>query len=113
MVYDFSSHSFPQLYQKETMGRNDRCWCGSGMKWKSCHRDREKQEPINIYQKLEELDVHFAEGKCLHPHASDKSCSSVIRAHTIQRGGGLKTIAEDYHVLSVKHIWGRLMMGAK
>jgi SEC-C motif len=27
--------------QKRKMGRNERCWCGSGKKYKKCHLDRD------------------------------------------------------------------------
>ena len=28
-------------------GRNDKCWCGSGLKFKRCHEGREFQKPIS------------------------------------------------------------------
>lgn len=45
----------------------------------------------------------FQEGYCSHPDASELTCSErIIRAHTIQRHGGLAEIAENGHVMSVK-----------
>ena len=42
-------------------------------------------------------------GYCLHPSASPETCSpKIIRAHTVQRQGGLAAIAEDGHVISPK-----------
>jgi len=44
--------SIPELQPKDTMGRNEPCWCGSKIKWKKCHRDRhlQKSEPIGLLQ---------------------------------------------------------------
>ena len=40
---------------------------------------------------------------CLHPEASPDTCGTrIIRAHTIQRKGGLAQITENGHVISVK-----------
>jgi hypothetical protein len=27
----------PEAVRPENIGRNDRCWCGSGRKYKACH----------------------------------------------------------------------------
>jgi hypothetical protein len=32
------------------LGRNELCWCGSGVKYKRCHLDRENQPIVNVYQ---------------------------------------------------------------
>ncbi len=45
----------------------------------------------------------MSRGYCLHPQASAATCSqNIIRAHTVQRKGGLAAIAEEGHVLSPK-----------
>lgn len=45
----------------------------------------------------------FKKGYCLHPEASDDTCSKkIIRSHTLQRKGGLSAIAENGHVISTK-----------
>ena len=47
------------------------------------------------------MRTEFAKGYCSHPEARDDSCSdTIIRAHTIQRRGGLASIAENGHVIS-------------
>jgi hypothetical protein len=28
--------------EARTMGRNEVCWCGSGLKYKKCHSDRDR-----------------------------------------------------------------------
>jgi len=42
------------------------------------------------------------EGFCLRPEAPQGCDDKIIRAHTVQKQGGLKAIAEDQHVLSLK-----------
>jgi hypothetical protein len=82
---------------------NDLCWCGSGKKWKKCHREREKQEPIPIGRQLDERRQEMTKGYCLHPEASVARCGGrVIKAHTVQRNGGLAYISENGHVVSFK-----------
>lgn len=82
---------------------NDLCWCGSGKKWKKCHRDRDQQKAEPIGKLVNEMRIEMAKGYCLHPDASPSSCSSrVIQAHTVQRKGGLNAIAENGHVISPK-----------
>jgi SEC-C motif len=94
----------PELAPSEKMGRNDPCWCLSGRKWKDCHREREFQKPINVFQVSQMMYEEFAKGYCLHPEASPETCSKIINAHTIQRNGGLSAIAELNHVLSKRHL---------
>lgn len=80
------------------------CWCGSGKKWKFCHKDRARLEPIPYGQRHNRIIAQLRVGKCLHPEASAVNCSesSAIRSHSVQRRGGLAAIAEDGHVLSTK-----------
>lgn len=93
----------PPLAPKERMPVNDRCWCGSGIKWKKCHRDREKQEQIPYGKSLDDLLQTMTKGYCLHPDASKAACGAkIIKAHTVQRNGGLADIAENGHVISFK-----------
>ena len=45
----------------------------------------------------------FNAGFCSHPEAGTDTCSErIVRAHTVQRRGGLAAIAEDGHVISVE-----------
>jgi SEC-C motif len=91
------------------MGRNERCWCGSGKKWKLCHLGREQQEPVNVYEHMRAMRDQFGKGRCSHPEAGPDTCGGrVIRSHTIQKHGGLAAIAEDGHVISVRSAFERL-----
>ena len=92
------------LHPQSKMRVNDICWCGSDKKWKKCHRDREHQQTVPIGKLMS--DHHQAQmsgGNCLHPQANAATCSpNIIRAHSVQRKGGLAAIAEDGHVISPK-----------
>jgi hypothetical protein len=89
------------LTPQETMGRNDPCWCRSGRKWKHCHKDRDKQHRPNINELLNAIGQEQARGYCVHPDAGKGTCSGrPTDAHTIQKEGGLRAIAEKRHVIS-------------
>ncbi len=92
------------LQASRKMPPNERCWCGSGKKWKKCHKDRENQTklPIGAYLAAMKAEM-IAAGYCSHPLASAATCGDrIIRAHTVQKKGGIAAIAEDGHVISVK-----------
>lgn len=80
------------------------CWCGSGKKWKFCHKDRDKKASMSFGQIQAKSMKFYETGPCQHPSASAESCStpSSIQSHTIQRRGGLASIAENGHVYSTK-----------
>ncbi len=83
-------------------GRNDPCWCGSGKKYKKCHLDRDKASPLTT-QELIEAQRKLQKKLCLHPDASQSACEGhIVRAHTIQRNGGLSRISRDYHVYTTR-----------
>lgn len=82
-------------------GRNDPCWCGSGLKFKSCHLGRETEEPPTREQSLNAFQKLQAEQRyCLHPEAGVDHCRGrIVRAHSVQRSA-LRTIAVGGKVLS-------------
>jgi len=85
------------------MGRNELCWCRSGLKYKKCHLDREQQTPINIFEVETRLIAQLREGYCSYPNPAGDPCGPTIaKAHTIQKKGGIAAIAEAGHVLTVK-----------
>lgn len=91
------------LPPQREMQRNANCWCGSGLKWKKCHRDRELQTPINVFELGDAMTERFERGYCSHPLKGSGNCSSgIIASHTIQRRGGLSLIQEEGHVLATK-----------
>lgn len=93
----------PDLMPRRKMQRNAPCWCGSGKKWKQCHRDRESQAPVELGERLSKLNREFQKGYCSHPHAGPETCGHrIVRAHTVQLRGGLAAIAENGHVISAK-----------
>jgi hypothetical protein len=81
------------------LNRNDRCWCRSGRKFKHCHMDREREKPVTAQEQLQVRRVAFGSKYCLHARAGRHICNSpIIKAHTIQRNGGLSRIARDGQV---------------
>ena len=80
------------------LGRNKPCWCGSGLKYKLCHLDRERQDPPTLEEAITAID-RSKKGYCLHPEASVTECKGkIVRSHSIQRRGGLERIARNGHV---------------
>ncbi|HEY9032052.1 MAG TPA: SEC-C domain-containing protein [Kangiella sp.] len=88
------------------MGNNNRnkpCWCGSGKKYKKCHRNREQQEPLT----REDLEAYSKNQKskkiCSVKNLFHEECSGkIINAHTISKSGPLKEISENGHVMGSK-----------
>ena len=75
-------------------GRNEPCWCGSGIKYKRCHLGREKDEPVSVWDIRKLYNLRYSEKFCVHPLSGNNNCSGeIVRAHSIQRKGGLDTIA--------------------
>jgi len=100
----------PPLEPKQEMGRNEPCWCGSGKKWKKCHRERHLKQEIPIGKLVNDHLEEKKKGTCLHPEASRGSCSNrIVKAHTIQRAGGLSAIAENGHVISGKRGYEKIV----
>jgi len=83
------------------LGRNDPCWCGSGVKFKNCHTNRADDKRMPFEAIKDGMMKSAKVSKCLHPEASNKTCNKIISAHTIQRSRILKKIANsNNHVLS-------------
>ena len=84
------------------IGRNQKCWCGSNRKFKRCHLNRETDPRPGKQEILERFVKVYQKGKCSHRDAGPNSCKgSIIKAHTIQRNGGLNVIASNGHVYSL------------
>lgn len=68
------------------LGRNDKCWCGSGKKYKSCHIDFDKR--------LEEL---YLDGFTVPPRSLIKSASDIegIKESAAINIGALDYVAEN------------------
>lgn len=79
--------------------RNEPCWCGSGKKYKKCHYGREQGDPLALHEVAGAVESAYDEKLCLAP-ASQKGCCSgkIVRAHSVPKSYGLKTISEKGHV---------------
>ena len=81
--------------------RNKPCWCNSGLKYKSCHLNREKAAAPTLQDKLKNTRKFFGKKYCLHPNAGEECKGDIIKAHTVQRSGGLSKIARNGHVYTL------------
>lgn len=74
----------------------EKCWCGSGKKYKKCHAKRGSERAWSIGQvQSNQRNVFWAPRGCMHPEASDDACKGkIIDAHTIQRKGPLEKITD-------------------
>lgn len=88
-------------------GRNDPCWCGSGIKYKKCHLNREEQKRITMQDAIQE-QIKAKEKFCLHPNAKPNVCNKIIKAHSIQKANILKYIARNQHVYNFNAEFGEL-----
>lgn len=85
------------------IGRNDPCWCGSQVKYKRCHLNREKQKPLDRWEASKEFNDKFSKRMCSSPDSFHQNCSKkTIKAHTVPKSSSLKAIAKDGHVLGLK-----------
>jgi hypothetical protein len=81
------------------VGRNDPCWCGSGIKFKKCHLGREAEKPLPSWELSNQFRKAFSKRLCSAPAAMHGDCSGqIVKAHTVPRSGSLAKIAENGHV---------------
>lgn len=84
------------------LGRNEQCWCGSGLKYKRCHLHREREEPPKQWEVAEEFRKSFSAKLCSTPATMHSECTGhIVRAHTVPRAGSLTRIARDGHVYAL------------
>lgn len=88
----------PSLTPQKKMGRNEKCWCGSNKKWKNCHSEKDKKEPLKVSDAFlaEKISIS-ASSECLHP---SKCHNKPISSHTIQKSIGLNVISKNNHVMT-------------
>lgn len=90
-------------------GRNENCWCGSGLKFKKCHLGREKAPRLSRQEAIKASKSARSRRTCLDPRASAETCTNVIKAHSVQKSGaGLTSIAAKGHVYGYKVDFTRL-----
>lgn len=106
-------------------GPNDPCWCGSGKKYKKCHRDRNQQPRLDVQAVLEgqKRASRRVTTPCLGADLGSAPCEGrAIKSHSLSRAGSLERIAQDGHVYgfvpsraaafpTVKRNGGRLIPG--
>lgn len=90
------------------LGRNDLCWCGSGKKFKKCHMGREEMPRLQFHEMLGRVKSVLSSKYCSHPTKSECS-GKIIRAHTIPKGGSLRSIAREGKVYAFKADFSLLM----
>lgn len=85
------------------LGRNEKCWCGSGLKFKRCHEGREYEKPISKGEVIDHDNNTSQRETCYAPQELRSECSNVIKAHTVSKSSGLTDIADSTnHVLGLK-----------
>jgi hypothetical protein len=88
---------------KGKIGRNDPCWCGSGKKYKKCHRDRESEKQVEPWDAAKSMRDKFSKQICSAPKSLHGECAKkIVKAHTVAKSSSLKAIAVDGHVLGIK-----------
>jgi hypothetical protein len=81
----------------------DPCWCHSGLKFKFCHRSRDKESPLSTEELIRDWEQSENLSLCFHPGAPVGCSSKIVDAHVVQRnGGGLRAIARDGKVYGFK-----------
>jgi SEC-C motif len=72
------------------------CWCRSGKAYGQCHRAADEKGPLPEKALVSKLLKSLATnpGVCWHPTAPTGCSAQVIRAHTVQRRGPLRNIAD-------------------
>src|SRR4051794_32205609 len=77
---------------------NEPCWCGSGKKFKKCHRDRQTEQPVQLWD-AELQYQNEKSGTCLYVDAvpGNECGKPAIGSHTVPRSM-LSLIAPDGHV---------------
>lgn len=84
------------------LGRNDLCWCGSGIKYKKCHLNRHKQDAPNQGDILKNLNNFNSKKYCsVDKHLQDECSNRIIKAHSISKSSSLKSISVDGHVYTM------------
>src|SRR5688500_11616840 len=85
------------------IGRNHKCWCGSGLKFKFCHYSRDSQvsKPFGFYEsKFYEIEKDTQFCSCGFDAGN---CDAVIaRAHSVSKSASLSEIQIDGHVNSLE-----------
>ena len=92
----------PPVTRPNVIDRKASCWCGSGLKFKHCHLDRERRRPFNPFEYSEAVRKELGRRYCSHADESGATCGGpIIDAHTVQKEGGLRAIARGGKVYTL------------
>lgn len=85
------------------MREDDPCWCGSKKTVSSCHWKRQDARPVSMAQQVGLRVGIFKRNRICSATFDSVNCEikNIICAHTIQRNGALRAMAEDGHVGSL------------
>lgn len=87
------------------LGRNQPCWCNSGIKYKKCHYNRESQKPVSEAEIYQASNKFYSSKSCSVPDAMKHECNKkIIKAHSVSKGSSLKAISVDGHVLTTLNL---------
>jgi len=87
-------------------GRNESCWCGSGLKYKRCHLHRENQAPESKFDIRKKFFALSKQRFCFCGFDAERCSSVLASSHSISKSGSLKLIAERSHVAAIKGDFG-------
>lgn len=91
------------------MGRNEPCWCQSGLKFKRCHLNRESMPERHAHQVADAIRKELARSYCSYGDDAGNPCGGkIIKSHTVQKEGGLRALARNGKVYSLLPVFGRL-----
>ncbi|WP_434339257.1 YecA family protein [Motilimonas cestriensis] len=95
------------------LGRNEKCWCGSGLKFKRCHLNRDEQEAISKSEAIKASNKINSRECCMIPSELSHECTNkIINAHTVSKSGSLAAIADNTnHVMGLKISLPNLLKG--
>lgn len=86
------------------LGRNDKCWCNSGLKYKKCHLGRASETPVSKAEALTFSKTNSQRKACYAPPSLHEECDKrIVQAHTLSKASSLMSIADaSNHVIGVK-----------
>lgn len=83
-------------------GRNDACWCGSGLKYKRCHLNRSEQPRVQAADVVDRIRRSSDRRHCSCPPIWLRDCEgAIVKAHSLSRRASLGSVTENGHVYSL------------
>lgn len=91
------------MQEKKKIGRNDPCHCGSGVKYKKCHLNREDQARLSTGEIIGMMSKNSGSRLCFHAPCDAINCAGkIIEAHTVSKSGSLRKISRKGKVYYFK-----------